>query len=161
MRQVVAILLLGLLTGCAAHRGEPRTVSGNWSTVQALAPGSEVAIYLGEQYRRNGRLESVTDDNLSLRTRHGIDALQRKSIERVAIRTSTGRSRRGPIAKTALIAATIVGGLALLGTLWAENPPHNEFKWGLFVAGTAGGAAVGAMRAPEETFRERLVYIRP
>jgi hypothetical protein len=70
-------------------------------------------------------------------------------------------SRRAPIVQSTLIGAAISGGLALFAAGMAENPPHNQFKWPFFLGGTAAGAAIGAMRAPRETFSERLVYIRP
>jgi hypothetical protein len=114
-------------------------------------------VYLGEQDARFGLLEVVADETLTLRGGRGLDALSRANIQRIAVRTATGASRKAPIVQSTLIAAAISGGLALLAAGMAENPPHNEFKWPVFLGGTAAGAA----RAPRETFSERLVYIRP
>jgi len=129
--------------------------------VQGLAPGTNLAVYLGEQEARYGVLEVVADETLTIRGSRGLDALSRATIQRIAVRTATGTSRKAPIVQTTLIGAALSGGLALLAAGLAENPPHNEFKWPLFLAGTAGGAAIGAARAPRETFSERLVYVRP
>ena len=103
----------------------------------------------------------MADGTLALRGQDGLQALSRARIERIAVRTSTGVSRRGPIIQTALIGAAISGGLALFAKMMDENPRPDSRKWGLFIGGTAAAAAIGAMRAPRETFSERLVYIRP
>ena len=161
MWRIASILLLGLVAGCAARQHAPRTVSASWSTVQGLAPGTNLAVYLGEQEARYGALEVVADETLTIRGNRGLEALSRANIQRIAVRIATGSSRKAPIVQTALIGAAISGGLALFAAGMAENPPHNEFKWPLFLAGTAGGAAIGATRAPRETFSERLVYVRP
>ena len=162
MWRFTSILLLGLVAGgCAARQHAPRTVSASWSTVQGLPPGTNLAVYLGEQEARYGALEVAADENLTIRGSRGLEALSRARIQRIAVRTATGSSRKAPIVQTTLIGAAISGGLALVLAGMAENPPHNEFKWPLFLAGTAAGAAVGAARAPRETFSERLVYIRP
>lgn len=118
-------------------------------------------MYLGEQDARHGVLEVVADETLTIRGSHGLAALSRAAIQRIAVRTATGSSRKAPIVQTTLIGAAVSGGLALLLAGLAENPPHNEFKWPFFLGGTAAGAAIGATRAPRETFTERLVYVRP
>ena len=118
-------------------------------------------MYLGEHVARYGLLEVVADETLTIRGGGGLEALSRASIQRIAVRTATGASRKAPIVQTTLIGAAISGGLALLAAGLAENPPHNEFKWPLFLGGTAAGAAIGAARTPRETFSERLVYVRP
>lgn len=129
--------------------------------MQGLAPGTNLAVYLGEQEARYGALEVAADETVTIRGNRGLEALSRANIQRIAVRTATGSSRKAPIVQTALIGAAISGGLALFAAEMAENPPHNEFKWPLVLAGTAGGAAIGATRAPRETFSERLVYVRP
>ena len=159
MAQWFLLLASCVTIGCAAHRAPLPTVSADWSTVQALAPGTQLAVYVGEQESRHGRLESVSDENLVISGPRAIEVLPRTRIQRIAIRTSTGLSRRPPIVKTAVIAAVVSAALAWLAQAMAENPPQNRFRWSFVVAATAGGAAVGAMRAPAETFRERLVYM--
>jgi hypothetical protein len=118
-------------------------------------------VYLGEQEARHGVLEVAAEETVTIRGARGLEALSRGSIQRVAVRTATGSSRKAPIVQTTLIGAAISGGLALLAAGMAENPPHNEFKWPVFLGGTAAGAAIGAARPARETFSERLVYIRP
>jgi hypothetical protein len=150
-----------MLSGCAAHHVPPPAVSADWSSVQALAAGTELAVYLGEQEVRFGRLTEVAAEELMIWRTQSIEVLSRKRIDRIAIRTFTGTSHRGPIIKSTVIAAVICTAIAWLAQAWAENPPQNEFKWNFVVAGTAAGAAAGSLRAPAETFRERLVYMRP
>lgn len=136
-------------------------VSADWSTVQGLPPGTELAIYVGEQDARYGALETVANESVVVRGRRGLEVLSRAKIERIAVRTATGVSRKAPIVQTALIGAAITGGLGLFATMMEENPRPDAQKWTLFIVGTTAAAGLGAMRAPRETFSERLVYIRP
>jgi hypothetical protein len=161
MKTLAGLSAALMLSGCAAHHVPPPTVSADWSTVRALAPGTELAVYVGDQEVRFGRLTDVSAEELMIARPQSVDVLPRKRIDRIAIRISTGLSRRGPMIKSAVIAAIICTGIAWLAQAWAENPPQNQFKWKFVVAGTAAGAAVGSVRAPAETFRERLVYMRP
>ena len=122
MRLIAAVLLSGLLSGCAAHQ-PPRMVSASWPTVQAIAPGTELAVYLGEQDARYGVLEAVANASLTIRGRRGLESYSRAKIERVAIRTNTGLSRKAPVVQTALIGGAISGALALFAKIMdAENP---------------------------------------
>ena len=161
MRRFLWVLLLAGAAGCAVRPIVPRTVSGSWSTIQALAPGTQLGVYVQERNVRYGSLEVVTERTLTLRERRGLEALARERIERVVVRTPTGASRRGPILQSALIGAAITGGLGLFAKSMEENPRPDGGKWALFITGTAAGAGIGALRAPRETFSERLVYIRP
>ena len=161
MRYGAAVLLLGLLAGCAARQQAPGTISVNWSAVQGLAPGTELAIYVGERDARHGALEVVASESLVVRGRRGLEVLSRAKIERIAVRTATGASRKGPIVQTALIGGAIAAALALFAKMLEENPRPDGQKWTLFIVGTTAAAGIGAMRAPRETFSERLVYIRP
>ena len=161
MRQLLCLLLLGFAAGCAARRVPLPTVSASWSTVEALAPGTELAVYLAEQDARHGRLAHVSAENLVLSGKHSIEAFPRQRIHRIAVRTTTGNSRRSPIIKTTVIAAAICAGFAWLAQAGAENPPHNQFNWKFVAIGTVVGAGIGARQAPAPTFRERLIYIRP
>ena len=139
----------------------PPRVSASWSTVSGLTPGTQIAIYLNGPEVRYGHLELVTDRSLAVRLADGLQSFDRNRIERLAVRTPTGASRSEPILQTALIAAAITGGLALLAKSMEENPRPSGGKWTFFVVGTTAGAGVGALRAPRETFIERLIYIRP
>jgi hypothetical protein len=157
--RLLLLLLLPGAIGCTAHRTTVPTVPTDWSVVQALAAGTELAVDLGDRRIRYGRLESVSATGLAIRGRRSRDLLSRQQIERVSTRTATGASR--PIARTALIAATIAGALILTAKMMEENPRPDGGKWTFFTAATAAGAGLGALRAPRETFTERLVYIRP
>jgi hypothetical protein len=161
MRQLLCGLVLVFEAGCGSRHVPLPTVSASWSTVEALTPGTELAVYLGEQEVRNGRLARVSTQDLVISAKRSIEAFPRQRIHRIAIRTSTGISRRGPIIKSTVVAAALSAGFAWLAQAWAENPPHNQFNWKFVVLGTAVGAGLGSIQAPTETFRERLVYIRP
>jgi hypothetical protein len=118
--RLLLLLLLPGAIGCTAHRTTVPTVPTDWSVVQALAAGTELAVDLGDRRIRYGRLESVSATGLAIRGRRSRDLLSRQQIERVSTRTATGASR--PIARTALIAATIAGALILTAKMMEENP---------------------------------------
>jgi hypothetical protein len=152
------VLLLVFAAGCAARRVVPPTVPTDWSVERALPPGTDVAVDLGSYEVKYGRVQAVSEQDLVIRRTRSLEIMARGRVERLAVRTPTSASR--PIAKTALIAAAIAGGLMLFAKGMEENPRPDGGKWAFVAVGTTIGAGVGALRAPQQQFSERLVYIR-
>jgi hypothetical protein len=161
MWRTIGLTALLAAGGCAAHHVPPRMISTSWSTVSALAPGTEVGVALDDDEVRYGRVSEVTTDSLTIWERHGADHIPRHQIARLAVRTSTGSSRAPNVIKWSLIGAAITGALAYFAASIEEGSQPNGGKWTLFFAGTTLGAAVGAAHAPVERYREQVVYIRP
>jgi hypothetical protein len=154
-------MAFGMLTGCAEHRVTTRTISTSWATVQAIAPGTEVGVLVGGDHIRYGRIREVTDHSLSLWERTGIETLPRGTVERLALRIATGPSRTPGTIKTAAASVAVA---ALLGVIIGgigENHSTVDAGWSVFIIGGMAGTMIGAARAPQERFHERLVYIRP
>lgn len=149
------------LSGCAAHRVPERVISTSWRTVQAIAPGTEVGVAVGEGDVRYGRVQEVTDQSLTLWERGGADRLLRPNVERLALRISKGRSRVPRAIKTALGSAVVSGLVGLLVASMGENHLTEDDGLRVFVIGTMAGTMLGASQAPQEQFEDRVVYIRP
>jgi hypothetical protein len=124
-------------------------------------PGTEVAIYLGERDVRYGRLESVSDQTLAVRERAGLQALSRRTIARVTVRTPSGVARTPHIIADTLIGAAAALPLVLLFAAHDENGTQHGAEATVVAVGAAGGAAIGAWRPGQQKFSERIVYIRP
>jgi uncharacterized membrane protein (DUF441 family) len=158
---VIWIVLLGLLGGCAARRVPDRIISTDWAAVRALPAGTEVATYLGERDVRYGRVQQATDQALTLWERSGMDVMPRARIERVALRISTGKTRRSNILKMSVASAVLSGLVGLLIAGIGENGATQDAGSRVFIIGTMLGTMAGVARAPSDRFDERLVYIRP
>jgi len=158
MRRLPWLLLLGLASGCAAHRGPDRFISTDWATVRALPPQTDLAI-AARAGDVTGHLVDVTDTALTVRQPGGTISLARGDIRAVAVRTPAGTTRTETIAKTTIGAAVISGLVALAMTAADENGSARGSEWGVVVAGTAAGAALGALRPPKQKLHLQLVYL--
>ena len=158
MRRLSWLLLLGLASGCAAHREPDRFISTDWSTVRALPPQTDLAIaaHAGDV---TGRLVDVTDLALTVRQPGGTISLARADIRSVAVRTPAGTTRTEAIVKTTIGAAVVSGIVAAPVATIDENGSARGSERGAFVAGTAAGAALGALRPPKQKFHQQLVYL--
>ena len=161
MRWLGSIVLTATLSGCAARTAPVRIISTEWSTVQALSPGTDVTIVIDGGEVRHGRLRETTSDTLTLWERHGAAIIPRARIARVAVRTSTGATKTPNVIRGAIVGAIITGALAWFASSIEEGESPNSGSWGMFFLGTAGGAAIGSAQPPAEQFREQLIYIRP
>ena len=161
MRAWAWVAVAVALSGCAAHHVPERIISTSWTTVLALAPGTNLGVALDDDEVRYGRLTEVDADALTIWERHGATRLARARVARVAVRTPTGTSHAPHVIQGALIGAVITGALAWLASAVEENPHDDGGKWALVATGTAAGAGLGGLRAPVERYRDQVIYIRP
>jgi len=167
MGRITRIVAVVALSGCAAHRGvkpavsQERIISTSWATVLAIPAGTEVGVLLARDEIRYGRVNEVTPEALTLWERKGIDVLPRTAVQRLAIRTPVGASRTPRVVAGAIAGTIIAGAAAWFGSAMEENPGPGGGRFLVVFLGTALGAAAGAGRAPVETFREQIIYIRP
>src|SRR6187397_14896 len=80
------LLFCVLLSGCAAHRATPRIISTDWATVEALSPGTHVALTVGDDHVRLGEIEGVSPAAITLREQTGVRLVPRVEIWRVTVR---------------------------------------------------------------------------
>ena len=158
MRRLQWLLLLGLASGCAAHREPDRFISTDWATVRALPPHTDLAIS-ARAGDVTGRLVDVTDLALMVRQPGGTISLARGDIRAIAVRTPAGTTRTETIVKTTIGAAVVSGLVAAVAASVDENGSARGSEWGVFVAATAAGAALGALRPPKQKFHQQLVYL--
>jgi hypothetical protein len=87
---LTAALILTLVPSAYA-RGTGAAVSSDWASVQAIAPGAEIAVRLKDGDRLTGRFDSATDRNISFTHDGHKVSLTRESIRLVQI--NRGKSR--------------------------------------------------------------------
>lgn len=131
--------LILMLVPSAYARGTDAAVSSDWSSVQAITPGAEIAVRLKDGDRLTGRFDSATDQNISFKHDGHNVSLTRESVRNVKI--SRGKNRL----KGALVGAGVGGGLGTAGGgyLVARGANVPALVGGSFV-GAGVGAAVGA-----------------
>jgi hypothetical protein len=95
-----------------------------------------------------------------LREKTGLSVVSRADIWRVTVREPAGTRRWGRMVAGATIGAAITAVPGYVAFAMYENGNHAG-PLQFILLGTGVGAAVGAMRAPEQVFRERIVYVRP
>jgi len=154
------LLLCALSSGCAAHQVPQRIISIDWATVEALSPGTNVALTVREDHVRLGEIKSVSAAAITLREKTGIRIVSRAEIWRVTVRDAAGTTRWPRVIQTAAIGAALTAGLAFVATMHDENGNHAG-PLPLALLGAGIGAAIGATRTPQQAFHERIVYIRP
>jgi hypothetical protein len=148
-------------SGCAVHTASVHIISTRWSTVEALAPGTEIAIAMDDDEIRSGRIVDVAPGALRLRERRGVAQIPRASVARLAVRVANGTSRLPGFLKTAIGAAAVS---ALAGAFIAavgENGLTIDDGWSVFAIGTIAGTAYAAARPPARKYEDRVIYIRP
>jgi hypothetical protein len=119
-----------------------------------------VALTVKDDRVRLGEIRSVTAGAITLREKSGISLVPRAEVWRVSVREPAGLSRWPRVVQGAAIGAAITAVPAYVALAHYENGNHaGPLQFVLLGAGV--GAAVGAMRAPQQVFHERLVYVRP
>jgi hypothetical protein len=86
----------------------------------------------------------VTDQTLALRERAGLQALSRREIERVAVRTPTGSTRAPRIIADAAIGAAAALPFVLLFAAHDEQGTQHGAEIAAVAIGTGAGAILGA-----------------
>src|SRR4030095_13286741 len=135
---IVSVLLAFTLVYSPLARGQ-QPAAGNWSAVQALAPGDEVVVKLKDGRSVDGNLNSVTDTELSVTRNNKSESLGRDRVFQVY-----ERKRKSEKGKFAAIGAGIGAG-AGLGIGLAKNSPPVDDGEIYPVAGTILGAGIGAV----------------
>jgi hypothetical protein len=136
-------------------------ISTDWATVEALRPDTKVVLTLNDDWLSRGEIQSVSAAAITLRERTKVSVVPRVAVWRVTVREPAGTRRWSRVVKGAAAGAAITAVPAYLAWGIDENGVNREGTVQLFLLGPAIGAAIGSMRAPEQVFRERVVYIRP
>lgn len=120
-------------------RGTGAAADSDWSSVQAITPGEEIAVRLKDGDRLTGRFTSATEQNISFTHDGHKVSLTRESIRNVKL--SRGKNRL----KGALVGAGAGGGLGTAGGGYLVARGMNvPALVGSSVVGAGVGAAVGA-----------------
>jgi hypothetical protein len=137
---LTAALIFAFAQVPAAYaRGNDAAVSSDWSSVQAITPGDEIAVRLKDGDRLTGRFTSATEQNISFTHDGHKVSLTRESIRNVKI--SRGKNRL----KGALVGAGAGGGLGTAGGGYLVARGMNvPALVGSSIVGAGVGAAVGA-----------------
>jgi hypothetical protein len=134
-----AIIFAFAQVPAAYAHGADAAAGSDWSSVQALTPGDEIAVRLKDGDRLTGRFGSATDQNISFTHDGRKVSLTRESIRNVKI--SRGKNRL----KGALVGAAAGGGLGTAGGGYLVARGMNvPALVGGSVLGAGVGAAVGA-----------------
>ncbi len=139
--KLVAYLLALCASGFSQSAVLPRG-KADWSNVTALAGASEVRVELSGSRPVRGKVQSVTDDSLTIDSGSGQETFMRQQIVRVSV-NQKGHRRRNAIVGLALGAG--LGG-ALGGTAAGECSGSicGGHGGAAIAAGIGAGAAVGA-----------------
>jgi len=117
--------------------------SAEWTRVKTLSPGTEVRVSVVKSKTVVGRLQTVSDNSLSINTGGGSVSLESSRILRVSVRTKARRARSVWIG----LAIGAGGGAALGGaaaSVCAKGICRGHGA-ALVAGGTGGGAAIGAL----------------
>lgn len=115
---------------------------------------------MSDDQLRLGDIKSVSAAAITPRENAGVSLVSRAEIWRVTVRDPAGSSRWPRVLQTAAIGAAVTALRAHIATANYENGSHAG-PVQVVLLGTGIGAAVGAIRAPQQDFHERLVLIRP
>jgi outer membrane lipoprotein SlyB len=121
----------------------PNRQHGNWDKVKQLSVGREILVVENDAKSFQGKLQSVSDESITIRLTTGEETLAKGNILRVSSRGVSHRWRN-----VGLGAGIGAGGGAGIGAA-AENATGFGWSRGLSAAvgaviGLAAGAAVGA-----------------
>ena len=136
---IVSVLLAITLVYSPLARAQQPAASGNWSAVQALAPGDDLVVKLKDGRSVEGKLNSVTDTELSLTRNNKSESFGRDRVFQVY-----EKKRKSEKGKFAAIGAGIGAGTGLGIGLAKNSPPIDDGR--IYpVLGTILGAGIGAV----------------
>jgi len=136
---IVSVLLAITPVSSPLARAQQPTASGNWSAVQALAPGDDLVVKLKDGRSVEGKVNSVTDTELSVTRNNKSETFGRDRVFQVY-----ERKRKSEKGKYAAIGAGIGAGTGL-GIGLAKNSPAIDDGEIYPVVGTILGAGIGAV----------------
>ena len=138
MRNVRRALTALLVVAATSTAQSP----AGWSSVKTLSPGTEVRIAIAKSNAINGKLESVTDNSITVNPGSGPQSIDRQQVTRVSVKTKARRMRSILIG----LAVGAGGGAAFGGgvssSLGSFNGGHGAE---IVTGGAAGGAILGAL----------------
>jgi hypothetical protein len=142
MRNVHRALLALIATAATCAAQSP----GGWTSVQALSSGTEVRLAIAKSNAVSGKLESATDNSLTINPGGSPQSFQRQQITRVLVKTEARRKRSTWIGLSvgAGSAAAIEGAIALSCGGFCTDA-RTSHKAAFIGGGIALGAAVGAL----------------
>ena len=136
---IVSVLLAITLVYSPLARAQQPTASGNWSAVQGLASGDDLVVKLKDGRSVKGKLNSVTDADLSLTRDNKSESFGRDRIFQIY-----ERKRKSEKGKYAAIGAAIGAGVGLGVGLAKNSPPVDDGE--IYpIVGTILGAGIGAV----------------
>lgn len=135
---IVSLLLAVILIYPPLAIAQQPVAPGDWSGVQEVAPGDELAINLKSGKSMKGKLTSVTADELSITRKNKQENIQRETIAQVY-----RIKRKAEKGKYAAIGAGIGAGAGLGIGLAKNSPPIDDGELYPIVA-TPIGAGIGA-----------------
>ncbi len=152
-------VLMALLAGTLPLGGAEPTAANDWQQVQALPVGADLRVSLERAQTVRGRLESATEDKLTLRLPDGkqrtVDASQVVRIHRI---------HKDSIANGALIGLGVGAAAGAIAGA-AQDPERTDLtrSGSALIFGSLGaaiGAGIGAI-ADSAKIEYRLIYERP
>ena len=135
---IVSVLLAITLVYSPLARAQQPGASGNWGAVQALAPGDDLVVKLKDGRSVDGKLNSVTDTELSVTRNNKSESFGRDRVFQVY-----EKKRKSEKGKFAAIGAGIGAGTGLGIGLARNSPPVDDGR--IYpILGTILGAGIGA-----------------
>jgi hypothetical protein len=136
---IVSVLLAITLVYSPLALAQKPAGSGDWGSVQAVPPGDALIVKLKDGRSVEGKLNSVTDAELSLTRNNKSETFGRDRIFQIY-----GRKRKAEKGKYAAIGAGIGAGVGLGVGLAKNSPPVDDGE--IYpIAGTILGAGIGAI----------------
>lgn len=145
----LAILALGLFAAPVLRGAPDKSDTARWENLRKVTPGSAVRVVLKNIESWDGKLGTVSDNGLTMRTSGGEKTFARDSIVRVSIKGRSHRKRNLLIGLGVGAVTGVVIGVAdpELGQGTCEQGSCANAGVAAMVgaAGAAGGAAIGAI----------------
>ena len=134
-----ALILAFAQVPAASARGADAAAGSDWSAVQAITPGAEIAVRLKDGDRLTGRFASATEQDITFTHDGHKVSLTRESVRNVKL--GRGKNRL----KGALVGAGAGGGFGTAGGGYLVARGMNvPALVGSSILGAGVGAAVGA-----------------
>jgi len=99
-------LIVGFIAFALVNAAEPKSTQANWENLKQMATGQQIRVVLNDAKAYTGRLHSVSDQGLVIRTGGGEQTFEKQNILRVS---SQGKSHRGRNALIGLAVGTGAG----------------------------------------------------